>query len=465
LVEHLGWHGGRFLLGSETIGPGDESLMIDGGPSFDVARVQHTGTLQNWQTNVAAPCAGSSYLVFALCLSLAAPLLRLARLESGCVHFSGVSNQDTGLIQSVAGTIFGGPSDVGYVRPWTEAMAVPAPMAEGHSDLPLILSDVNGLDADPKIAVQKASNIASSVTSSPVQRHFAHQGGRFAGAAPRTSLLVISAGDRRLIGHARIARCADDEARIIDIPAPSRGTGIFDRLVSSSSQEGRDFAARLQASCSAHFGTAGRAFVQTVVSAVAKDEVHFKARLDRRMSEFFEKAGVEESDAYEVQFAKRFALAYAAGILASDQHLVPWPRKLIKRCIRRCYWRARERRAGPQEEIRKAADAILCRLRATNDIADLRGTVRPIELDLAKRAKALLLPHDDGSCLLALRPEIFRALVGPKVSGRAVAAELERRGALIPRPNGRRTRQLRVPGTEHRRDYYCLRGDLIDDDW
>jgi putative DNA primase/helicase len=183
------------------------------------------------------------------------------------------------------------------------------------------------------------------------------------------------------------------------------------------------------------------------------------------MRHFFESAGVSTSDAYEVQFAKRFALAYAAGTLASYDGLVPWDRRLIRRSIRRCYRQALEGRAGPLAAIRAAADAITQRLQRTNDIADLRGTTRPIDLKFAERAKALLLPHDDGSSLLAIRPEIFRSLVGAKVSAQHVAAELERRGHLIPRPNGRRTRQIRVPGLGRRRDYYCLRGDLIDDDW
>jgi hypothetical protein len=201
------------------------------------------------------------------------------------------------------------------------------------------------------------------------------------------------------------------------------------------------------------------------VRAVAEDEAKFKARLERRMSQFFEKARVDVGDAYELQFAGWFALAYAAGTLAIDNGLVPWHRDLVKRSIRRCYWRALERRTGPQEAIRAAADVVVRRLQRSDDIADLRGTTRPIDLKFAGRAKALLLLQDDGSSLLAIRPEIFRSLVGPKVSAQNVAAELERRGHLIPRPNGRRTRQVRVPGLGGRRDYYCLKGELVDLDW
>ena len=35
----------------------------------------------------------------------------------------------------------------------------------------------------------------------------------------------------------------------------------------------------------------------------------------------------------------------------------------------------------------------------------------------------------------------------------------------VQRIHGRRTRQVRVPGLGGRRDYYCLKGDVVDLDW
>jgi hypothetical protein len=68
--------------------------------------------------------------------------------------------------------------------------------------------------------------------------------------------------------------------------------------------------------------------------------------------------------------------------------------------------------------------------------------------------------HTDGQTLLALRPAAFKDLIGAGVSEKAVAAALEQRGLLIPRGNGRRTRELRLPGSSVRRGYYCLRLSL-----
>jgi putative DNA primase/helicase len=468
LVERPGWHGGQFLLGTETFGVGAENLMIEDWPGPYLARVQQAGTLAEWEANVAGPCAKSSYLVFGLCLALAAPLLRLAQVDGGCVHFRGASNADVSIIGATAATVFGDIAGEGsYCQSWREMKAAATEIAEGHCDLPLILSDLTGLDSALENAAQKAADIVHSImTGAAAQRRAPRRSGRGTDAVSQARVLVVSASDLSLAGNARIrsgARLAN-EVWIIDIPVPTRTTGIFDRLPSMPNRRRRELVTSLRKSSTAHCGMAGRAFVQQIAKVVSDDEVNFKADLDKRMRRFFERAGVATDDAYEVQFARRFALAYAAGTLAIDYNVVPWHEDLVKRSIRRCYWRALDRRSGPQEAIRAAADAVIRRLQRSNDIADLTRPTRPLDLKLARRAKALLLPHNDSSSLLAVRPEIFRSLVGPKVSAQNVAAELERRGYLIPRPNGRRTRQVRVPGLERRRDYYCLRGDLFEKD-
>jgi len=71
-------------------------------------------------------------------------------------------------------------------------------------------------------------------------------------------------------------------------------------------------------------------------------------------------------------------------------------------------------------------------------------------------ASALRLRHSDGRRLLAIRPDRFRELIGTAVSEKAVAAALEQQGVLVARSNGRRTRELRLPGVKSRRVFYCL---------
>jgi hypothetical protein len=73
----------------------------------------------------------------------------------------------------------------------------------------------------------------------------------------------------------------------------------------------------------------------------------------------------------------------------------------------------------------------------------------------------LLTTHSDGSALLAVRPDFFRSITGSKVAAPAVARYLEQQGILVGRSNGRRTRQVRIPGATKRRDFYCLKLDRV----
>jgi putative DNA primase/helicase len=220
LVERPGWHGSQFLFGTESLGVGAENLMTDGGLDVHRARVQQSGTLADWQANVADPCAASSYLIFALCLAFAAPLARLAQVESSCVNFWGASDEDVRSVEAVGVTVFGrGTGDGGYSRSWRETTAAVMQMADGHCDLPLVLSDLNGLGANSKIAVQKAADIAYSITDGSTLRRLARRDGQGAEAVHRAQVLVVSASTRRLSGSPRIhntLRSQQAQARIID---------------------------------------------------------------------------------------------------------------------------------------------------------------------------------------------------------------------------------------------------------
>jgi hypothetical protein len=112
---------------------------------------------------------------------------------------------------------------------------------------------------------------------------------------------------------------------------------------------------------------AGYAFLKRLASDVTEDEAKLKARIKGRMNRFYKIADVDMSDGYQVRFAKRFALAYAAGLLAIDYSVVPWKRVLVKRCIRRCYKKASHRIAGPAESIETTAQKVLrARLKLSN---------------------------------------------------------------------------------------------------
>ncbi len=234
----------------------------------------------------------------------------------------------------------------------------------------------------------------------------------------------------------------------------------------------------LEQNCVRYFGTVGQVYISELVREISRDRARLKARLDSRMKEFLIQSRVDQADAYAVRFAKRFALAYAAGLLAIDYQVVPsdldlcseifldleaevpvthWVPDHVYRSIHRVYQKAWGQQTGSVDPLDEAVDKVVREVQGIQ-IIDLTRKNNGVSARQAEDARVLLITHTDGLPLLAVRPDYLRSLVGPLVSSIKVAEELERRKLLIPRGNGgRRTRQVQIPGSNKRRDYYCLR--------
>ena len=465
LVERPGWiDDSKFMLGPDVIGEGGEEVRLGDRLGQHRARIAKKGSLDGWKSGIRKPCEASSYLVFALSTGFAAPLLRLTNVENGGFHFWGPSTKGkSSLLQCVA-TIFGGAdeAEIGYMRSWRVTSTAGDEMSLGHCDLPLVLDEVKLLDPDPVIAARRASEVAYSITSGVPKSRSRRYDSEIPEDLKQYRVLLLSAGElslerQAISGGSR--RLRGEEARLIDIPVPD-GTGILDRLPKATRGAARrQVIEDLKDACARSFGTAGQRFVEQLVQQFTKNPEELRLHLSRWIRLFLKKATVDLDDPYEVRFARRFSLAYAAAILAIGYEVVPWDPNLALRSIRRIYRRARGQRARTNNSVSMAAERVIRRVcKAT-----------PINLDGVEKAERqpfaseeiLQMRHLDGSTLRAIEPTFFRKLVGSAVSARAVADHLESEGILVPRPNGRRTRQIAVPGGTKRHDYYCLREDRL----
>lgn len=114
--------------------------------------------------------------------------------------------------------------------------------------------------------------------------------------------------------------------------------------------------------------------------------------------------------------------------------------------------------AGPHEAVQTALAKIIDRLPSLAKHAiDISKRKHREDAKAAASAAVLRIRDTNGERLLAVLPSTLKKIIGPAVPEKLVAAELEKRGVLIPRGKGRRTRELRLPGGNVRRSYYCLR--------
>lgn len=106
-VERTGWHDKVFVLPQRTIGAAEDRILYQSSMSAP-STFKHRGNLTDWQKHIAAPCAGNSRLVFAICAAFAAPLLHVTGMESGGLHYRGNSSTGKTTALRVAASVWGG---------------------------------------------------------------------------------------------------------------------------------------------------------------------------------------------------------------------------------------------------------------------------------------------------------------------------------------------------------------------
>ncbi len=110
------------------------------------------GTLTDWKSNVAELCSGNPILLFWVCASLSAPLLRLVNQEGGGFHLHGRTSRGKTTAQQIAASVWGDGTDpaegreAAFVRKWNLTKNATEGLAEAHNDLPLIIDEIGEVD-------------------------------------------------------------------------------------------------------------------------------------------------------------------------------------------------------------------------------------------------------------------------------------------------------------------------------
>ena len=174
--------------------------------------------MASWpRRSVAAPAAGNSRLVFALCCAFAGPLLRLAGMESGGIHLRGNSSQGKTTALKVAASVWGRPS---YMQRWRTTDNALEATAVQHCDGLLILDEFGQLD--PRVAGECAYMLANDQEKGRATRSGLTRKRR------TWRLLFLSSGEVSLADHMAEAgkrTRAGMEVRMLDVPLDA-GAGM-----------------------------------------------------------------------------------------------------------------------------------------------------------------------------------------------------------------------------------------------
>lgn len=465
LADRTGWiAGNRFVLPAGAIGPvSAEPTLFDGSASS--LNYRQEGTLEGWQREVASRAIGNRLLVFVLAFAFVGALARWLGLDGGGAHLRGSSSTGKTSAVIAGGSVWGGGGAQGFVSSWKATGNALEWVAQAHHETLLLLDEIGLSDA------QEAGVTAYMLASGSGKSRARQDGGLRQRAEWR--VFFLSTGEISLADHMRNARKAErtmagQELRLLDIPADQRtGHGAWQTLHGLPS--GAAFSDAIKAGAMAHFGHAGPAFVRGLVS----DPERWRKEA-RRLADDFARSALRDGDNGQIARAvARFGAVAAAGEIATQLGVVPWPAGTAQRAALECFeqWAEGFGRQGAREErqvietVRNAIQSSLARFarvpkdRLALDDDDGHGGTSNREGE-ARALATLGYVHEIGTKLHYLFHDAGWSEILKGFDLKFAADVLIARGLMLAGDGNRRTRKQRI-GTASPR-FYTVSAEVLE---
>jgi uncharacterized protein (DUF927 family) len=446
-VDRTGWHatnsGPVFLLpGGEAFGPGRRSVVlqrdrVSGGEAFRTA-----GTLSDWQRSVARYAAGNTRLALLISAAFAGPLLDVLSESSGGLHLFGGSQTGKTTALRCAASVWGCAEPGGQLRDWRATANGLEGVAAEACDTMLCLDEIGQADS------REAAETVYMLGNGGGKARAARDG---SARVRRTwRMIFLSTGEVPL--SAKIAESgrramAGQEVRLVSLSADAgAGMGVFEDSHGFTSAGA--LATHLREASRTDYGTAGRAFLDRLTAVRASDPAGLASALKAMREAFIDAHLPPGADGQVASVCARFGLIAAAGELAQEWSVVPWPEGEAIEAAAACFadWLARRGGAGAAED----AEA----LRQVRAFIEAHGTSRFEES--GDENSALAEPrtinrvgfrrrHGDGWHYLIL-PESWRNEVCRGLDPARVAKLLIGQRLMLPDSDGRPDRKERITG-------------------
>lgn len=437
----LGWHGRSYLFPDGAVGRGRRLVATHPLPVRQCAK----GKTKAWREGLAEACASSSYLTFAVSVAFAGCLLRPVGQDEGAVfHFIGESSTGKSLASTAAQSVI---EKAGRERLRTHDLTGRALEEEAArcNDSLLVLDELGRIEGTPAKRLQHVQNLAYKMTGGQGRQRSSRAVSDFEMRNVHYLLFGLSSGEEPLDGTGIRRRNDGEQVRLIGIPVPARDEGgIFD--LELSGERRAQLARNAESAICDNYGRPIRRFVRRFVADPKGTE-----RAREHVERFMARAVTAPSPIAE-RFARKFAVVYAAAMLAAQYKVAPWTKKAAGAAIRKVHRQAWEivRPAG------SAADDMLVWLRAHASDPKLFPKVGMGMKVRSGRGKTMfgIRREISGVSGLALLRDRLPDIV-PAWQADGVLASLKARGYLLPgKEAGRYVRQIRVKGMHPpRRDY------------
>jgi putative DNA primase/helicase len=315
-VSKVGWIGGVFVLPDQTIGDTPAQRVIYQATDASDHPYRRAGDVEEWKFNVARYGIGNSRIAVSLAAAFVGPLLHLIGEEGGGLHLRGPSSIGKSTALFAAASVWGPPA---YVRQWRSTANGLEGVCVQHNQTLLCLDELAQLDG------REAGHVAYLIANGMGKSRAGRSGALRSSA--QWKVMFLSSGEISLADLAsRDARgtkrsAAGQEIRILDCEADAgAGLGLFETLHDAASAEA--LARQIKEGAAATYGTAGPAFIERLI-ARAQD---LAPSLQEGIATFSAMQVPAGANGQVARAARRFGLIAAAGEVAVDLAILPWPK-------------------------------------------------------------------------------------------------------------------------------------------
>lgn len=326
LVTTSGWLDDRyvFVLPGRVIGDLSEGEVVY-APQEDSATqkaIHSLGTLDSWSRAVAAKTKGNPILLFSILLALTGPLLKLLRLDGGGFHLFGPSSRGKTTALQVASSVWGDGSDPGSPgkKPLTCRWNMTANAVEGvaavHNDLVTALDELGtftGADFGALVYNLTSGQGKATLNSArKLQTVRTYRGNILSCGEVSSQAKIQSSGKRAMAGQL---------LRLVDIPVGD------DILRETHGLTASEFAVALKKASATCYGTAGPAFVEHLVEALADDREYALGALHEGFEAYAKELTPSDAHPEQGRVMRRLAAVNMAGVLALEFGVLPLERE------------------------------------------------------------------------------------------------------------------------------------------
>ncbi|MDO5357489.1 MAG: DUF927 domain-containing protein [Conchiformibius sp.] len=301
VTDKAGWLNGSYILPSGEVLCADDNSrpVIYNGDTSHAAAYTVSGSLKDWQQQIARYMAGNSRLCLAIGTALAAPLLAILHEPNGGFHLYGDSSDGKTTAAKVALSVWGEAEALKLSWRGTDLGFSNAALA--RNDGLLVLDEIG------EAAAHTVSKTAYSVINGKSKTQGAKDGGNRQQSEWRT--LLLSTGEHTLKSYLERSGGtweAGQSVRLPSIPAATR-YGIYENLHGFA--KGSDLSDHLTDAITRQHGSAGRAWIALLQRT---EPAAIRAARDAFLQT------LPELDGQALRVARRFALVSAALELAAE---------------------------------------------------------------------------------------------------------------------------------------------------